>query len=52
MDQKAIDEVVFLEIKSGKAKALSPQEKRLKETILAGRVSWVQYNVDYDKSLN
>ncbi len=45
MDQKEISEVVFVEVKSGKAKALSPQEKRLKEAVLAGRVKWEQYNV-------
>ncbi len=45
MDQKEISEVVFVEVKSGKAKALSPQEKRLKEAVLAGKVRWEQYNV-------
>jgi len=48
MDQKEISEVIFVEVKSGKAKALSPQEKRLKEAIQAGRVRWEQYNVAED----
>lgn len=48
MDQKEISEVVFVEVKSGKAKALSPQEKKLKEAIIAGRVRWEQYNVAED----
>ncbi len=45
MEEKEISEVVFVEVKSGKARALSPQEKKLKEAVQAGRVSWEQYNV-------
>jgi len=45
MEDKDISEVIFVEVKSGKARALSPQEKKLKEAVLAGRVSWEQYNV-------
>ena len=45
MNEQDINEVIFLELKSGVAKKLSQQEKRLKETIEAGRVRWVQFNV-------
>jgi predicted Holliday junction resolvase-like endonuclease len=43
MNQKKIQEVIFLEVKTGSS-TLNDQEKRLKEAIEAGRVRWVQYN--------
>lgn len=43
-DQKNIEEVVFVEVKSGDA-ALSGQERRLRETILAKKVSWYEYKI-------
>ena len=46
MNEQAISEVIFLEVKSGASKSLSPQEKLLRETIQAGRVRWVQWNFD------
>lgn len=46
-DQKNIDEVVFVEVKSGRSK-LSPQEKNLKETIEQKRVRWVEYRIPED----
>jgi predicted Holliday junction resolvase-like endonuclease len=45
MNEKAISEVVFLEVKSGNSRALSEQEKRLREAIRSGRVSWAQFDV-------
>jgi len=45
MNEQEISEVVFLEVKSGVSKSLNQQEKRLRETIQAGRVRWVQFNV-------
>lgn len=42
MDEKKIDEVVFVEVKTGKSK-LSSQEKHLKEAIENGKVSWAEY---------
>jgi len=51
MDEKDIHEVVFVEVKSGKTRALSGQERRLRDTIEAGRVRWVQYNVSYEKDI-
>lgn len=47
MDEKKIDEVVFVEIKSGNSK-LSPQEKNLKETIEKKRVRWKEYRIPED----
>ena len=44
MDEKKIDEVVFVEVKSGNAK-LNQHEKNLKETIDKKRVRWVEYRV-------
>lgn len=43
-DAKKIDEVVFVEVKSGKSK-LSEHEKNLKETIEKKRVRWEEYRV-------
>jgi len=44
MDEKKIDEVVFVEVKSGNAK-LTEHEKNLKETIDKKRVKWVEYRI-------
>lgn len=44
MDEKKINEVVFVEVKSGNAK-LSPQETNLKETIKNKRVRWEEYRI-------
>jgi len=46
-DDKSINEVVFVEVKSGNAK-LSPQEKKLKETIEKKRVRWEEYRIPRD----
>ena len=45
MNEQSISEVIFLEVKSGSAKNLNPQEKRLREAVQNGRVRWVQFNV-------
>lgn len=44
MDEKDINEVVFLEVKSGKSK-LSSQERKLKEAIQKKRVKWQEYRI-------
>ncbi len=44
MDEKKIDEVVFVEVKSGNSK-LNAHEKNLKETIEKKRVRWVEYRI-------
>ena len=44
MDEKNINKVSFVEVKSGKAK-LSPQEKNLKEAIDKKKVEWVEYRI-------
>lgn len=44
MDDKKIDEIVFVEVKSGDAK-LSPQEKNLKETISKKKVKFEEYRI-------
>jgi predicted Holliday junction resolvase-like endonuclease len=45
MNQKEITDVIFLEVKSGKAKNLNPQEKKLREAIQSGRVSWAEFDI-------
>ena len=45
MNGQNISEVIFLEVKSGVAKTLNQQEKRLREAIQAGRVRWVQFDI-------
>jgi predicted Holliday junction resolvase-like endonuclease len=47
MNGKAISDIVFLEIKSGKSRQLNDQEKRLKEAVEKGRVSWQEFDVLY-----
>ena len=44
MDEKKINEVVFVEVKSGNAKT-SSVEKSLKETIENKRVRWEEYRI-------
>jgi len=44
MDEKNIQEVIFVEVKSGNSK-LNQHEKNLKETIDNKRVTWVEYRV-------
>jgi predicted Holliday junction resolvase-like endonuclease len=44
MNEKEITEVIFLEVKTGTAKNLNDQEKRLREAVKAGRVRWVEYS--------
>lgn len=44
MDEKNINEVVFVEVKSGKAK-LSSSEKKLKDAIDKKKVRWVEYRI-------
>jgi len=43
-DEKQIDEVIFVEVKSGKSK-LTKHEKNLKETIKNKRVKWEEYRI-------
>jgi len=47
MDKKEIDEVVFVEVKSGKSK-LSQSEKKLKKAIDEKRVKWREYRIPED----
>ena len=44
MNSKNISEVIFLEVKSGVSKALSDQEKKLRDAVIAGKVRWAEYN--------
>ncbi len=44
MDEKKIDEVIFVEVKSGNSK-LSPQEKNLKEAIRKKKVKFEEYRI-------
>ena len=45
MNEKNISEVIFLEVKSGSGRKLNDQEKKLKETILAGKVNWAEFDI-------
>jgi predicted Holliday junction resolvase-like endonuclease len=45
MNEKDISEVIFLEVKSGAAKQLNDQEKRLRDAIQAGRVRWAEFDL-------
>ncbi len=44
MDEKNIQEVVFVEVKSGKAR-VNAHERKLRDAINGGRVSWYEYRV-------
>lgn len=47
LDENKIDEVIFVEVKSGKSK-LSKREKNLKEAIENKKVKWEEYRVPDD----
>jgi predicted Holliday junction resolvase-like endonuclease len=44
MDEKRIDEVVFVEVKAGES-TLSPVERSLRDAIQEKRVSWAEWRV-------
>lgn len=44
MDEKNINEIVFVEVKSGKAK-LSSTERKLRDAIKNKKVKWVEYRI-------
>ena len=44
MDEREIDEIVFVEVKSGGAK-LSPIEKKVKEAVKNRKVRWEEYRI-------
>ena len=44
MDSQNIDEIIFVEVKSGNAK-LSPIEKNLKEAVEKKKVKWKEYRI-------
>ncbi len=44
MDEKDINEIVFVEVKSGDAK-LSPIEKKVKEAVKNRKVRWEEYRI-------
>ena len=48
MDAGKMDELVLVEVKSGKNRALSNIERKLRDAVAEGRVSWLQYNVPAD----
>lgn len=45
MDEKKIDEVIFVEVKTGKS-SLTPIEKDLRDTINNKKVRWEIYRID------
>lgn len=44
LDEKSVDEVVFVEVKSGRAQA-SAVEKTVRDAVVAKRVRWAEYRV-------
>ena len=51
MDEKKIDEVIFVEVKSGQSQ-LSKVEKTLKETIQNKKISWHEYKIPEEVTKN
>jgi len=51
MDDKKIDEVVFVEVKSGQG-ALNKVEKTLKEAVQNKKVEWHEYKVPEEITKN
>ena len=51
MDDKKIDEVVFVEVKSGGSR-ISPVERSLKEAVESKKVMWNEYRIPEDITKN
>ena len=45
MNGKNISEVIFLEVKSGAARTLNDQEKKLRDAVQSGRVRWAEFDI-------
>ena len=45
MNEQNISEVIFLEVKSGTAPMLNNQERKLRDVIRSGSVSWAEFDV-------
>lgn len=50
-DKNEVDEIVFVEVKSGKSK-LSKMEKSVKDAIESKKVRWEEYRIDEDLTKN
>jgi predicted Holliday junction resolvase-like endonuclease len=48
MDKDNIEQVIFVEVKSGKGKSLNRREKTLKDAIEGKRVKWEKYEIPED----
>ena len=44
LDEKSVQEIVFIEIKTGKSQ-VNTNEKSIREAVLSGRVRWEQYRL-------
>ena len=40
-----LHEIVFVEVKTGPAAALSPRERKVRDAVLEGRVRWKEFRV-------
>jgi predicted Holliday junction resolvase-like endonuclease len=46
MDEDALREIVFVEIKTGASATLSARERRIRDTVRAGRVRWQELRIE------
>lgn len=44
LDNENVDEIVFVEIKSGKHRRLTKTERSIRDTVKKKNISWYQYN--------
>ena len=47
LSEGSLQEVVFVEIKSGPSASLSTRERRIRDAILNGRVRWLEYRISH-----
>lgn len=45
MDRKEIEEIIFVEVKSGRSKAINRHERMLRQAVEDKRVRWEKYDV-------
>jgi predicted Holliday junction resolvase-like endonuclease len=46
LSEGCLQEVVFVEVKTGRSASLSTRERRIRDAILDGRVRWLEHRID------
>jgi predicted Holliday junction resolvase-like endonuclease len=50
LDRDALEQIVFIEVKSSASAALTKRERHIRDAINAGRVRWQEIRLDSDRA--